>query len=139
MLFEPKCKQCGQRCASIEVLAPNELPAEWASWPQARRDLFTTHRKVNSHYLLYAGPGGSNGWVGDPISPERAAAVLAVIANPTPETLRADFYDRAGMCGECAEFYCPKHWSISDSGYGRCPRGHGQSLDPHWSPGIGCG
>jgi hypothetical protein len=24
--------------------------------------------------------------------------------------------------------------SISESGYGSCLRGHGQSLDPHWSP-----
>ncbi len=24
--------------------------------------------------------------------------------------------------------------AVSLSGYGRCPRGHGKSLDPHWSP-----
>jgi hypothetical protein len=135
MLCQPGCKECGQRCSSIEVLAPGEIPAEWASWPEPRRDAFTKYRAAGSHYLIYEGPGGSNGWVGDKISPERAAALLAAIADPTPETLRATgLYDRAGMCDKCAEFYCPTHWSISATGYGVCPRGHGKSLDPHWSP-----
>jgi hypothetical protein len=135
MLFQPKCKECGASCASIEVLAPDELPAEWVSWEQARRDQFTTYRIPSSHYLIYEGPGGGNGWVGDPISPEEAAAILAAIANPTPEAMRAcGFYDGAGLCTQCREFYCPKHWSISATGYGTCPRGHGKSLDPHWHP-----
>jgi hypothetical protein len=135
MLFQPKCKECGQRCASIEVLAPDEPPTEWVSWPQARRDAFTAYRIASSHYLLYEGPGGANGWVGDAISSERAAAILAAVTNATPERLRtAGFYDGAGMCDECAEFYCPAHWSISSTGLGCCPRGHRKSLDPHWSP-----
>jgi len=104
-------------------------------WPQARREAFAKYRAASSHCLLYEGPGGSNGQVGDPISPERAAAVLAAIADPTPEALKAcGFYDGAGLCAGCHEFYCPEHWSISDTGYGVCPRGHGKSLDPHWHP-----
>lgn len=131
MLFQPKCKECGRRCASIEVLAPAELPAEWGSWPQDRRDAFTKYRVASSHYLIYEGPGGSNGWVGNAISPEKADAILAAIANPTPEAMKAcGFYDCAGLCTECREFYCPTHWSISATGYGFCPHGHGQSLDP---------
>src|SRR5579863_9322108 len=126
MLFQPKCKECGLRCASIEVTAPGELPAQWMAWPQARRDALTTYRTASSHYLLYEGPGGGNGHVGDAISPERAAAILAAIANPTPEAMAAcGFYDGAGLCPQCREFYCPKHWSISATGYGTCPRGHG--------------
>ncbi|HVA39876.1 MAG TPA: hypothetical protein VNF49_04380 [Candidatus Binataceae bacterium] len=135
VLFQPECKECGLRCASIEIIAPDALPVEWAAWPQDRREAFARYRVASSHCLLYEGPGGSNGRVGDPISPERAAAVLAAIANPIPETLKAcGFYDGAGLCTECREFYCPDHWSISATGYGVCPRGHGKSLDPHWHP-----
>ena len=116
------------------MILPDELPAEWGAWPQQDRDAFLCRRTASSHHLIYAGPGGSNG-LGDSISPERAAEILAAIANPTPKTMKAaDFYDGAGMCDQCGEFYCPTHWSISATGYGFCPRGHGKSLDPHWSP-----
>jgi len=46
----------------------------------------------------------------------------------------AEFYDDAGICADCRKPYCATHWGVSLSGYGRCPRGHGKSLDPHWSP-----
>jgi hypothetical protein len=133
--FRPKCKACGLDCASIEIIAPDALPVEWTVWPQDRREVFARYRVTSSYYLLYEGPGGSNGWVGNPISPECAATIIAAIANPTPEALKAcGFYDGAGLCTECREFYCPDHWSISDTGYGVCPHGHGKSLDPHWHP-----
>jgi len=134
MLFQPKCKECGLRCSSIEVLGPDELAAERESWPQERRDQFAKRRSPTSHYLIYEGPGGGNGW-GDEIPQERAALFLAAIANPTPEAMKAcGLYDSAGLCTQCREFYCPTHWSISATGYGTCPRGHGKSLDPHWHP-----
>ena len=74
--------------------------------------------------------------VGDAITAERAASIIAAFADaPTAEKMQAaGFYDNAGWCQECREFYCPKHWSISSTGYGRCPSRHGKSLDPHWSP-----
>jgi hypothetical protein len=31
------------------------------------------------------------------------------------------------------------HWDVSSTGYGRCPRGQGRSLDPHWWPDDLCG
>jgi hypothetical protein len=46
----------------------------------------------------------------------------------------AGFYDDAGFCRDCDAPYCYRHWHVSESGYGYCPRGHGKSLDPHWSP-----
>jgi len=46
----------------------------------------------------------------------------------------AGFYDDAGFCQDCDAPYCYQHWRVSESGYGYCPRGHGKSLDPHWSP-----
>jgi len=45
----------------------------------------------------------------------------------------AGFYDDAGFCQDCDAPYCYRHWHLSESGYGYCRRGHGKSLDPHWS------
>ena len=45
----------------------------------------------------------------------------------------AGFYDDAGFCQDCDTPYCYRHWHVSEGGYGYCPRGHGKSLDPHWS------
>lgn len=45
-----------------------------------------------------------------------------------------DLYDDIGFCDECKVPYCDIHWSVSATGYGTCPKGHGKSLDPHWSP-----
>jgi hypothetical protein len=51
------------------------------------------------------------------------------------ETLReAGFHDLGGLCEWCLAFFCEAHWSVSPIGVGRCPNGHLQSLDPHWSP-----
>ena len=46
----------------------------------------------------------------------------------------AALFDNAGFCPECELPYCSDHWSPSETGFGTCPRGHGHSLDPHWSP-----
>ncbi|MGH3428945.1 MAG: hypothetical protein ACRDQZ_15495 [Mycobacteriales bacterium] len=119
------------------MVAPHELPMEWASWSPARQDTFNEHRAPASYQLLYDGPGGSNGLVGDALPAERAVAIIATFTGaPTMEKMDATgLYDGAGWCPECRGFYCPKHWSISTSGYGVCPNGHGKSLDPHWSQG----
>ncbi len=139
MVFRPKCKVCGHHCASIEVIAPYEHPMEWASWDQRRQSLFRKHRASASHYLLYEGPVGGNGWVGDAITEARATLIIAAFAaTPTPDKMQSTgICDGAGFCAECGEFYCPKHWSISETGYGVCPNGHGKSLDPHWHPCTG--
>lgn len=138
MLFRPLCKLCGRTCATIEAIPPHELPTEWGSWDQVRQNLFDEHRAAGSYYLLYEGPGGSNG-VGQAIEEKQAARIIAAFAAaPTVELIRtAEFYDDAGFCIGCGDFYCPEHWSISTSGYGVCPRGHGRSLDPHWHPELG--
>ncbi len=136
MLLRPLCKICAQACATIEVIPSVELPAEWHSWERVRQDIFQQYRQPASTYLLYSGPGGSNGWVGDVIGADRAAAIAAAFAGvPTAEKIQAaGFSDGAGFCAACEAFYCPTHWSISETGYGVCPKGHGQSLDPHWHP-----
>jgi hypothetical protein len=136
MLFRPACMICGRPSATIEVIPPHMAPSEWAAWAEARREAFAKYRVAESHQLLYAGPGGSNGWVGDAIDPDRAAQIVAAFsAAPSAELIRAaGFSDAAGFCAHCGCFYCPKHWSVSATGFGRCARGHGKSLDPHWHP-----
>ena len=37
-------------------------------------------------------------------------------------------------CADCDAPYCYLRWNVTESGYGRVlSRGHGKSLDPHWS------
>lgn len=134
MVFQPACVICGQPSATIEVVSPQVLPAEWATWEEAQRQAFTKYRAAEVHQLLYAGPGGTNGWVGDAIDRARAELIVAAFSTaPSEEAIRAaGFNDGAGFCADCKCFYCPEHWSISATGFGKCPRGHRKSLDPHW-------
>jgi len=37
------------------------------------------------------------------------------------------------MVHEDYSAYCYQRRHLSKGGYGYCPRGHGKSLDPHWS------
>jgi hypothetical protein len=114
--FQPRCAVCNSPPATIEISHKNGRP-----------------------HLTYTGPGGSNdtgSGPGDPITAERARAIITAFTPPyDPEKIRtADFYDDAGYCLTCHTFYCPEHWNISSTGGGTCPRGHFKSLDPHWSP-----
>jgi guanosine-3',5'-bis(diphosphate) 3'-pyrophosphohydrolase len=92
--------------------------------------------EVTSELMFkYSGPGGSNGTVGDKISRDDAEQIENLFAVPIDaERLKKRFYDRAGYCPKCSAFYCEVCWMVSASGYGICPKEHGQSLDPHWSP-----
>lgn len=67
---------------------------------------------------------------------KKAARWMEALQEPlTYESVRTvDLYDDLGFCGDCKVPYCDTHWNVSTSGYGRCPEGHGKSLDPHWSP-----
>ena len=85
--------------------------------------------------MNFASPGPSD--AGDPISGERAQAILAAFKGPDYDTAKieaAGFYDDAGFCRPCERFYCATHWNISSTGGGTCPAGHFKSLDPHWHP-----
>jgi hypothetical protein len=73
---------------------------------------------------------------GDPISKEKAEIIIAAFSEPFKKSKikTAEFYDDAGFCSECEQFYCCRHWNLSSTGGGKCPNGHFKSLDPHWSP-----
>ncbi len=135
-LFRPPCSVCGKPSATIEIVPPNELPEEFASWDIKRQDDYRKYRDMAHFYLTYSGPGGGNGSIGDSVEPTKAEIIVKAFSGaPNNESIRAaDFYDNAGFCLECSAFYCWNHWNVSDSGSGTCPNRHWASLDPHWSP-----
>jgi hypothetical protein len=67
---------------------------------------------------------------------ERAESLRDAFQEPHPyaRVHTAGFHDDAGFCEHCDVAYCHRQWNVSGSGFGHCPRGHGKSLDPHWSP-----
>lgn len=132
----PRCDACGAPASRVETVPPGAVPAGWDGWDDARRQLFVQHRDPGRWQLLLEGVVAGNGWVGDAIDEERAAVLHEAFREPlTHARVRtAGFHDDTGFCGQCDRAYCATHWHVSGSGYGRCPQGHGKSLDPHWSP-----
>lgn len=73
--------------------------------------------------------------IGDAISPERAELLKNAFSEPyNKNEIRVLFYDMAGYCVSCHDFYCSQHWNATSTGGGTCPEGHWKSLDPLWSP-----
>jgi hypothetical protein len=102
-----RCSLCGNKAASVSV--------------------------DKNYVMKYEGPGGSNG-SGDKISTDQLHLIINAFSTPfDPKKLKDQFYDRAGFCPLCEKFYCSNCWNISHTGFGKCPAGHGESLDPHWS------
>jgi hypothetical protein len=133
MVITPPCAVCGTPAARVELVAPGHVPAEWEQWPGRVRASITRQREPGQWYLLVQGPATSNGY-GDPIDAARAGQIAWAFRPPLrfPQVRTAGFYHDAGFCTDCDAPYCYRHWHVSGSGYGYCPRGHGKSLDPHW-------
>jgi len=132
--LDPVCSMCGNPAAKIEIVEPNAYPKDAIKWNAEDYSWYERFRDFSFHYLIYSGPGGSNGYIGDPIDVNRKAALIDAFTEPyNGIKIREQFYDMAGYCAVCNKFYCNKHWSLTSSGYGKCPKGHGKSLDPHWS------
>ena len=136
MVVEPTCAECGERVSFLELIPPDALPHDFDNWKPKYQELFREYRKPENWQMLFSSLGGGNGVVGDGISEDRAALLCEALAPPlTYEGVKtADFFDDMGFCSECEVPYCCTHWHVSTSGYGTCPKGHGRSLDPHWSP-----
>jgi hypothetical protein len=137
ILAEPLCATCGEVAARVEVVPPGQLPARWQRWSRKHRQSFEQHRDPAQWYLMFAGVTGGNGWVGDPVSADRAQVIIEAFRRPYrfQQVHTAGLYDDAGFCEQCDAAYCHRHWHLSDTGYGRCPHQHGKSLDPSWSAG----
>ena len=135
MVAVPPCAVCGLPSARVELVAPGGWPAGWGQWSQDRRQAWRARRGPDQWYLLFEGVAAGNG-SGGPVSAERAARIAGAFGEPFTwvRVRTAGFYDDAGFCGDCDAAYCYRHWHVSATGYGHCPRGHGKSLDAHWSP-----
>jgi hypothetical protein len=138
MVVTPPCAECGVAASRVELVAPGQLPAEWEQWPSRVRDIVSRQREPGQWYLLLKGTATENGY-GDPIDASQAGRIAQAFRPPLSfgQVHTAGFYDDAGFCQDCDAPYCYRHWHVSESGYGHCPRGHGKSLDPYWSPLIG--
>jgi hypothetical protein len=111
--FQPLCSKCGEVASTFQLF--NEL-GKWR--------------------LVFEGSAAGTGSSGDEIADERARAIIAGFSEPySPQHIRAaGFFDDGGYCLKCCKFYCSKHWHISTTGGGTCPKGHSKILDPHWWP-----
>jgi hypothetical protein len=130
-----KCAVCGSQSGRVELVAPGELPAAWARWATDTRAVFTEYHDAGKWRLLFEGIEAGNG-LGRDLTEGEAERIEEAFRQPYSyaSISRAGFYDDAGYCGPCDLPYCSEHWSVSVTGYGHCPHGHGKSLDPYWSP-----
>lgn len=111
-VFIQKCAKCGEPASTVKVRIPE--PGE--------------HQEPTYDY---SGPGGSG--PNNDASQERAQRLIRMFTPPCNfEAIEEEFYDNAGLCTECGKFYCHSCWGGGE--YGTCPKKHGKSLDPHWSP-----
>lgn len=133
MVVTPPCAACEAPATRIELVAPGQLPAQWAQWPRAARDSFGRHRGPGQWYLIVDGVAAGNGY-GNPVEAGEAGRIAWAFRPPLrfDRVAMAGFYDDAGFCEDCDAPYCYRHWHVSETGYGHCPIGHGKSLDPHW-------
>lgn len=132
LVAEPECAECGRPTARAELVPPEALPSRWEAWTAAEKKAWHPSTKWR---FLYEGPAGGNG-LGDEVEAGDAERYRAAFEKPfqLERILGARLYDNAGYCVACERPYCAVHWKLSDSGAGRCPRGHFASLDPNWSP-----
>ncbi|WFF00206.1 hypothetical protein [Micromonospora sp. WMMD964] len=135
---EPPCAVCGRPAAHVELVAPASQPADLHRWSPQQRDAYNAARRCHDDqqwWLVFSGIVAGNG-SGRPVDPAEAQRIADAFTRPYryAAVTSAGFYDDAGFCGQCDAPYCYHHWNVSSTGYGRCPQGHGKSLDPHWWP-----
>ena len=132
MVVTPPCAACGTPATRIELVAPGHYPAEWEQWPATVRAIIERQRQPGQWYLLFKGIAACNGY-GDPIDASRAGQIAQAFRPPLrfAQVHTAGFHDDAGFCQDCDAPYCYRHWHVSQTGYGYCPRGHGKSLDSY--------
>jgi hypothetical protein len=134
MVIEPLCAVCGRRASRVELVPPSERPAGWEQWPEDHRKAYAQYADPKLWRFLFEGIEAGNG-LGNSITKQQASRIAAAFSEPFAyaKIRSAGLYDDAGFCETCSAFYCFEHWN-PHVGYGRCPQGHGKSLDPLWSP-----
>ena len=133
--IELPCAVCHRPATRHELVAPGDLPSKWSTWEESTQSVYLKHSNPAKWNLLFKGITGGNG-LGDTIEADEAERITQAFQEPFSyaRIRAAGLSDNAGCCDGCEVAYCYHHWNTSESGYGRCPRGHGKSLDPHWHP-----
>lgn len=135
IILDTICSKCNSQAAKIEIVEPNAYPQDSSEWSRDKLERYKRFRDFESYYLVYSGPGGSNGQIGNRINSKKVLSLINTFTKLYDiDKIRDHFYDLAGFCVDCIKFYCEEHWNISYSGSGICPEGHFRSMDPHWSP-----
>jgi len=88
--------------------------------------------------LILKGVATENGYLGDPIDADQAGRITQAFRPPLcfAQVHTAGFYDDAGFCEDCDAPYCYRHWHVSESGYGHCPRRPRQKTRPALVAGL---
>jgi hypothetical protein len=135
MVVTPPCAVCQAPAARIELVAPGELPAGWEHWDSRKRDSFLRHHEPERWLLIFTGVAAGNGYGGDPIDAGRAGQIATAFQPPCPSprsippgsTTTPDSARTATPRTATSTGTSPKAAAAT------VPRGHGKSLDPHWS------
>jgi hypothetical protein len=125
----PHCIVCNRRASYVELAPPGYAPLAGGRASVAR----AAH--PDAWWLVFKSIESGNGY-GAPISPEEAQRLALAFSEPITfaKVASARLYDDAGFCAECEQPYCYEPWNVDRGAFGRCPKGHGRSLDPNWSP-----
>lgn len=138
MIIQPQCSfltdsgKCGRPTATVEIVFPGELPIDFDKWGPERKKSFN-ERPGETYQLVYTGPSGPNGW-GVRMDENEANCIIEMFSGePDIKKIKKRFFDAAGACRECEEFYCSEHWSTTVDGLGTCPKKHEQVFNPFYS------
>jgi hypothetical protein len=102
MVVSPPCAACGDPATRTELVAPDQLPAQWEQWSRTVQDSFLQHRRPGEWYLILDGVATSNGH-GNPVQAGEAGRIAQAFRPPLryDKVATAGFYDDAGFCQDC--------------------------------------
>jgi len=100
MVADPPCAACGRQSAHVELVAPGDLPAQWAEWDARRRATYEELHDAGRWRFIYDGPAAGSG-DGHDIG-EAEAAVITAAFTPPVSTTTPDFTTTPGSAGRAA-------------------------------------
>ena len=110
---------------------PDTCPPTGSNGPAPCRTASSGNASPDSGTCCSKASPPDNGY-GDPIDASRAGRIAQAFRPPLcfAQVHTAGFYDDAGFCQDCDAPYCYRHWRVSESGYGYCPRRPRQEPGP---------
>src|ERR1700726_2864586 len=61
MVADLPCAACGRQSAHVELVAPGDLPAQWAEWDARRRAAYEELHDAGRWRFIYDGPAAGSG------------------------------------------------------------------------------